>query len=353
VAEGGWQKVAFVVVMATARATWVGLVATTSCLWLWSAVRLGVAASLTVVVIASGIAAMLRYTRPGSRLLSECMLLSGWLSGVALWLCYNSSTSSSAEGAGLVAGDQLLLWMRLSFFCLSSLPFLPMADANVDTGVLFFLSNDFQFKLATGATVWVIAMDCCAGFFSAPLQLSFLYGVTIVIDAVFAWAPLVGILLIDALKIQTPLFRRAAPVAIVSFLATAIVVIRWSAILDHANYTLINLANYGFGSPVTVTVQGQIASFLGRCVCFLSCNIFSLSHSSHPSTRWCGQFAFPSGSSALDDVEGSFKHNCVFSNADPGHERNVPRRRARSWCLGGGGTSALVPATGSSGLFAS
>jgi hypothetical protein len=94
-------------------------------------------------------------------------------------------------------------------------------------------------------------------------------GFSIVIESACTWSPLVGIIQVDILKVQSPLFRRIAPVVLVAFLGTATVSVRYSASkTSRHNQTdnVFHVNDTGFGRPVMVTASVQIASTASRAV---------------------------------------------------------------------------------------
>jgi hypothetical protein len=214
-----------------------------------------------------------------NRVVLEVMLVVGWVLGTVRWLVFDVHVPGFEEEE-----RERLAWLHLFFFPFSTLPLAALfLNHNTDKAVRSFLLKDFQYKLACALTVWIIAVHCWSLFVMVDLtgeRVTPLRRLSMVLESGFVWSPLLGILTVDMLKVQSPFFRRAAPPVFVLFLVTASVVARY---YDRASTVLFNITkgSAGAGRPVTSTGEGQVGQAAGSLLFLLTPQLVAMARDAH------------------------------------------------------------------------
>jgi hypothetical protein len=209
-----------------------------------------------------------------ARLALEAMLLSGWIIGVVRWAVLDARRNTEFS----------FVWIHLYFFTCSTIPLIGLCfNLNTDKAVRWFLLQDFQFKVACVATLWIMSLHAWNLFktSSSDHGTMALSSVSILLESVFMWSPLIGILQADILRVQSHWFRRIAPFVLVAFLATATVTVRYSSEASSHKLAVIDVRDSGFGRPVMVTASGQIASTASTVLFLLLPQLFSMVRDAH------------------------------------------------------------------------
>jgi hypothetical protein len=203
--------------------------------------------------------------------LLEGMVVVGLIVGAVYALI--NAVQQAGTGNPAPPAAQILLNI---FFVPTPIYFTVLCWNNVDWHVMTLLSQQFQFRVVGGLSLWIIVMNAWRKADGFEKRDSVFFAICL---SILFWSPLLMILFMDAIKRQSKLFRVAMPAVYLLYVMVAYIIYGYIR-PPHAIARDINSTATFPTAAAATTFESQIASALSTIMFVMVSFVYNALHDS-------------------------------------------------------------------------